>query len=113
MSELFEHIDKLKQEESKVAVATLVNTRGTTPRKEGAKMVVGEGGRGVGSATIGGAGAARAVQWSAGAQGGRQDGRGRGRPRARVRPHRRLRGRPGHRAVRRRPAPECPAAARA
>ena len=28
-----------------MAVATLVNTRGTTPRKEGAKMVVGEGGR--------------------------------------------------------------------
>jgi xanthine/CO dehydrogenase XdhC/CoxF family maturation factor len=40
MSELFEHIDKLKEQEAKVAVATLVNTRGTTPRKEGAKMVV-------------------------------------------------------------------------
>jgi len=37
-----------------VAVATLVNTRGTTPRKEGAKMVVGERGDIVGSVTIGG-----------------------------------------------------------
>jgi xanthine/CO dehydrogenase XdhC/CoxF family maturation factor len=41
MSELFDHIDKLKKTEPRVAVATLVNTRGTTPRKEGAKMVVG------------------------------------------------------------------------
>ncbi len=37
-----------------MAVATLVNTRGTTPRKEGAKMVVGERGDIVGSVTIGG-----------------------------------------------------------
>jgi len=37
-----------------VAVATLVNTRGTTPRKEGAKMVVGQQGDIVGSVTIGG-----------------------------------------------------------
>ena len=35
-------------------MATLVNTRGTTPRKEGAKMLVGEGGRILGSVTIGG-----------------------------------------------------------
>ena len=54
MSELFEHLDKLRPVESKVAVATLVNTRGTTPRKEGAKMLVGEGGRVLGSVTIGG-----------------------------------------------------------
>jgi xanthine dehydrogenase accessory factor len=54
MSELFEHIDKLRPVESKVAVATLVNTRGTTPRKEGARMLVGEGGRILGSVTIGG-----------------------------------------------------------
>jgi len=38
-----------------VTVATLVNTRGTTPRKEGAKMLVGEGGRVLGSVTIGAA----------------------------------------------------------
>src|SRR6266849_8664764 len=54
MQELFDHIEKLKGDEAKVAVATLVNTRGTTPRKEGAKMVVGEGGAILGSVTIGG-----------------------------------------------------------
>ena len=51
--ELFDHLNQLKDKESKVAVATLVNTRGTTPRKEGAKMLVGEGGRVLGSVTIG------------------------------------------------------------
>ena len=44
MVELFDHIDELRRSPGKVAVATLVNTRGTTPRKEGAKMLVGEGG---------------------------------------------------------------------
>jgi xanthine dehydrogenase accessory factor len=65
MSELFEHIDKLKHDEAKVAVATLVNTRGTTPRKEGAKMVVGEGGRILGSVTIGGCVDAQVIEESA------------------------------------------------
>lgn len=54
MRELFEQIDQLRQTEAKVAMATLVDTRGTTPRKEGAKMWVGEGGRILGSVTIGG-----------------------------------------------------------
>src|SRR5881392_4002458 len=54
MAELFDHIDELRRSPGKVAVATLVNTRGTTPRKEGAKMVVGEGGSILGSVTIGG-----------------------------------------------------------
>jgi xanthine dehydrogenase accessory factor len=54
MSELFDHLDQLRQSTGKVAVATLVNTRGTTPRKEGAKMLVGEGGSVLGSVTIGG-----------------------------------------------------------
>src|SRR5207244_2644173 len=45
MAELFDHLDDLRRSARKVAVATLVNTRGTTPRKEGAKMVVGEGAR--------------------------------------------------------------------
>src|SRR6478736_8460782 len=54
MSELFDHLDKLKNTEPRVTVATLVNTHGTTPRKEGAKMVVGEGGSILGSVTIGG-----------------------------------------------------------
>src|SRR3989338_4381368 len=35
-------------------MATLVNTRGTTPRKEAAKMLVGEGGASLASVTIGG-----------------------------------------------------------
>jgi xanthine dehydrogenase accessory factor len=48
-----------------VAVATLVNTRGTTPRKEGAKMVVGEGGRVLGSVTIGGCVDAQVIEQSA------------------------------------------------
>jgi xanthine dehydrogenase accessory factor len=54
MSELFDHLDQLRDSTEKVAVATLVNTRGTTPRKEGAKMLVGEGGSVLGSVTIGG-----------------------------------------------------------
>src|SRR5215475_16009494 len=63
--ELFEHIEKLKSAEPRVAVATLVNTRGTTPRKEGAKMVVGEGGRVLGSVTIGGCVDAQVIEQSA------------------------------------------------
>src|SRR5687768_15766812 len=54
MAELFEHIDQLRRSPGRVAVATLVNTHGTTPRKEGAKMLVGEGGSVLGSVTIGG-----------------------------------------------------------
>jgi xanthine dehydrogenase accessory factor len=54
MSEFFEQIDRLRQHEGRAALATLVNTRGTTPRKEGAKMWVGEGGQILGSVTIGG-----------------------------------------------------------
>jgi xanthine dehydrogenase accessory factor len=64
MSELFEHIDKLREREGKVAVATLVNTRGTTPRKEGARMLVGEGGRILGSVTIGGCVDAQVIEES-------------------------------------------------
>src|SRR5690242_18586166 len=62
--ELFDHLNQLKQNESKVAVATLVNTRGTTPRKEGAKMLVGEGGRVLGSVTIGGCVDAQVIEES-------------------------------------------------
>jgi xanthine dehydrogenase accessory factor len=54
VAEIFDHIDELRRSSGRVAVATLVNTRGTTPRKEGAKMVVGEGGSILGSVTIGG-----------------------------------------------------------
>ncbi len=54
MSELFEQLDELRRVEGRAAAATLVSTHGTTPRKEGARMWVGEGGRILGSVTIGG-----------------------------------------------------------
>ena len=54
MSELFDQIETLRRVEGRAALATLVSTHGTTPRKEGAKMWVGEGGRILGSVTIGG-----------------------------------------------------------
>src|SRR5947209_11394295 len=54
MAELFDQIDELRRSPGKAAVPTLDNTRGTTPRKEGAKMLVGEGGSVLGSVTIGG-----------------------------------------------------------
>src|SRR5258707_1867299 len=62
--ELFDQLNQLKQNESRVAVATLVNTRGTTPRKEGAKMLVGEHGRVLGSVTIGGCVDAQVIEES-------------------------------------------------
>ena len=54
MGELFDQIESLRQGEGRAALATLVSTHGTTPRKEGAKMWVGEDGRILGSVTIGG-----------------------------------------------------------
>jgi len=65
MTELSEQLNQLKRNESKVTVATLVNTRGTTPRKEGAKMLVGAGGRVLGSVTIGGCVDAQVIEESA------------------------------------------------
>ena len=66
MPELFDHIDQLRRSSGRVAVATLVNTRGTTPRKEGAKMLVGEGGDVLGSVTIGGCVDAQVIEEAAG-----------------------------------------------
>ncbi len=54
LRETFDQLDELKQHERRVAMATLVSTKGTTPKKEGAKMWVGEDGRIRGSVTIGG-----------------------------------------------------------
>lgn len=62
MAELFDHIDQFLRSAGRVAVATLVNTRGTTPRREGAKMLVGEGGKVLGSVTIGGCVDARVIE---------------------------------------------------
>src|SRR5437764_14184168 len=65
MPEIFEHIDQLGRAPGRVAAATLVNTRGTTPRKEGAKMLVGEGGGVLGSVTIGGCVDAQVIEETA------------------------------------------------
>jgi xanthine dehydrogenase accessory factor len=54
MDELFTDLEKLAKVEKRVAMATLVGTRGTSPKREGAKMWVGEKGRILGSVTIGG-----------------------------------------------------------
>ena len=61
MEELFEDIEKLARAEKRVAMATLVATRGTSPKREGAKMWVGEAGRILGSVTIGGCVDARVI----------------------------------------------------
>jgi xanthine dehydrogenase accessory factor len=61
MEELFDDIEKLAKVEKRVAMATLVATRGTSPKREGAKMWVGEEGRILGSVTIGGCVDARVI----------------------------------------------------
>lgn len=62
MSEIWDELDQLLDSRERVAMATLVATRGTTPKKEGAKMWVGEGGRILGSVTIGGCVDARVIE---------------------------------------------------
>ncbi len=62
LRETFEQLDALQGAERRVAMATLVSTKGTTPKKEGAKMWVGEGGRILGSVTIGGCVDARVLE---------------------------------------------------
>src|SRR5499426_9326 len=61
MDELFDDIEKMARAEKRVAMATLVATRGTSPKREGAKMWVGEEGRILGSVTIGGCVDARVI----------------------------------------------------
>ncbi len=61
MDDLFPHLESLRATERRVAMATLVATKGTTPKKEGAKMWVGEDGRVLGSVTIGGCVDARVI----------------------------------------------------
>jgi xanthine dehydrogenase accessory factor len=62
--EIFEQLDSVRRNEACVAMVTLVATKGTTPKKEGAKMWVGEGGRIAGSVTIGGCVDARVIEES-------------------------------------------------
>ena len=64
MDEVFDQLEMLKQMEKRVAMATLVATHGTSPKKEGAKMWVGEHGRILGSVTIGGCVDARVIEAS-------------------------------------------------
>jgi xanthine dehydrogenase accessory factor len=61
MEELHRDLEALATTERRVTMATLVATRGATPKKEGAKMWVGEGGRVLGSVTIGGCVDARVI----------------------------------------------------
>src|SRR5207253_10906156 len=64
MDELHRDLEALARTEQRVAMATLVAAKGTTPKKEGAKMWVGEGGRILGSVTIGGCVDARVIEES-------------------------------------------------
>jgi xanthine dehydrogenase accessory factor len=63
--ETFELIDRLRRSGRRAAMATLVRTVGTTPRKEGTKMFVGDDGAIFGSVTIGGCVDARVIEQSA------------------------------------------------
>ena len=60
--ETFELIDRLRRSGRRAAMATLVRTVGTTPRKEGTKMFVGDEGNIFGSVTIGGCVDARVIE---------------------------------------------------
>jgi xanthine dehydrogenase accessory factor len=62
--ETFDLISRLRKAGRRAAMATLVRTTGTTPRKEGTKMFVEEGGNIFGSVTIGGCVDARVIEQS-------------------------------------------------
>ena len=62
--ETFELIDRLRRAGRRATMATLVRTVGTTPRKEGTKMFVGDDGAIFGSVTIGGCVDARVIEHS-------------------------------------------------
>jgi xanthine dehydrogenase accessory factor len=62
MADFLEQIEQLRATEKRVAMATLVGARGGSPRPLGAKLFVGEGGRLVGSVSIGGCVDARVVE---------------------------------------------------
>lgn len=64
MSTSLDQLKRILAEEDRVAMATLVATRGTTPKKEGSKMWVGVGGGILGSVTIGGCVDARVIEAS-------------------------------------------------
>jgi xanthine dehydrogenase accessory factor len=64
MEKVFDQIEKLGRTEKRVAMATLVATRGTSPKKEGAKMWVSAQGHIFGAVTIGGCVDARVIEES-------------------------------------------------
>jgi xanthine dehydrogenase accessory factor len=64
MNEVFTQIETLGKTERRVAMVTLIATKGTSPKKEGMKMWVGEEGRILGSVTIGGCVDAQVIEES-------------------------------------------------
>jgi xanthine dehydrogenase accessory factor len=62
VADFIEQIEALRARERRVAMATLITARGGSPRPLGAKMFVGEGGRLLGSVSIGGCVDARVVE---------------------------------------------------
>src|SRR5437867_4565116 len=62
MADIVEQLETLRPHERRVAMATLIGARGGSPRPLGAKLFVGEGGRLVGSVSIGGCVDARVVE---------------------------------------------------
>lgn len=62
MADFLEQLDMLRASDTRVAMATLVGARGGSPRPLGAKLFVGEGGRLLGSVSIGGCVDARVVE---------------------------------------------------
>ncbi|MEK6284499.1 MAG: XdhC family protein [Acidobacteriota bacterium] len=64
MEDVFDQIENLAKIDKRVAMVTLVATRGTSPKKEGAKMWVGEKGHLLGSVTMGGCVDARVIEAS-------------------------------------------------
>ena len=62
MADFIEQIQELRRRERRVAMATLIGARGGSPRPLGAKLFVGEGGRLLGSVSIGGCVDARVVE---------------------------------------------------
>lgn len=62
MADILEQLETLREHEGRVAMATLVGARGGSPRPLGAKLFVGEGGRLLGSVSIGGCVDARVVE---------------------------------------------------
>jgi xanthine dehydrogenase accessory factor len=64
MEQVFDQIEAIGKTERRVAMATLIATKGTSPKKEGAKMWVSESGSILGSVTIGGCVDARVIEES-------------------------------------------------